>query len=628
MSWQPSLGAIASHDGVHFRVWAPRKRTVEVVVESPQRQAIALGPESEGLWGGIARGLMTGARYRYRIDGQGPFPDPASRFQPEGVHGPSEVVDPASFSWSDHDWRGASLTSLVIYELHVGIFTPEGTFDGATRRLAELADLGVTAIELMPVADFPGRRNWGYDGVNLFAPARCYGRPEELRRLVNEAHRHGLAVLLDVVYNHLGPDGNYLAQFSSDYFSSRHQTLWGPAVNLDGAQSSSVRAFLIENALHWLCEYHLDGLRLDATHYLFDDGPRPFLAELTARVRGTIAGRQVHVIAEDPRNLATMVRPESEGGWGLDAVWSDDFHHELRRYLLGDREGAFIDFRGCVSDLAATINEGWLFRGEFSHYRGCFRGTDPTGIEPERFVFSIQNHDRIGNRPLGERLNHQVSPALYRAASALLLTLPATPLLFMGQEWASSAPFLFFTDHHQELGRLVKEGRQHEFRHYASFFDPAQVARIPDCQAEATFLACKLDWSERASEPHSGTLRLYRALLQLRRIEPALRSSLRIRYRAAALDADTLLLRRSAEDGSSICVLVRFRGTGSVSLDRSPMSISQRWELVLTTEDTDYTSEPSPPQIDLRGEAPLIHFTRPAAVLLRSRPAELQTGAR
>ncbi len=621
MSWRPNLGALPCSGGVHFRVWACRKRSVAVVLEDATgTRTIELVADGDGLFTCFAPGLVHGVRYRYRLDGHGPFPDPASRFQPEGVHGPSEVVDPAGFRWSDHDWRGVARTSLVIYELHVGTFTPEGTFEGVTRRLSGLAHLGITAIEIMPVADFPGRRNWGYDGVSLFAPARCYGRPDDLRRLVNEAHRLGLAVLLDVVYNHLGPDGNYLAQFSDDYFSTCHQTPWGPAVNLDGEHSHAVRTFLIENALHWLCEYHFDGLRLDATHSLFDDSPRTFLADLAANVREAIGDRRVHLIAEDARNLATIVRPQAAGGWGLGAVWSDDFHHELRRYLVGDSEGAFADYLGRLWDLVTTINDGWFFRGEYSIHRGRFRGTDPGGIEPERFVFYLQNHDRIGNRALGERLNHQVDPAAYRAASALLLTLPATPLLFMGQEWAASAPFLFFTDHHEALGRLVKEGRRQEFREYAAFADPILRESIPDCQAEATFLACKLDWAERDRAPHAGMLRLYRTLLRLRSTEPALRSSARPWHRAVAIDADSLMVQRIGEEESSLVVVVRFRGTGSVSLPHPPSAIPSRWELVMTTEDDAYAPEPLPPHVDLGGEAALIQFTGPAAVLLKSRP--------
>ncbi len=525
MNQELTLGARPCTEGVRFRVWAPDRQTIQLVLDGNARdeRVIPLEKHADGMFEVLVPGLETGGRYRYLIDGEGPYPDPASRFQPEGVHGPSQVIDPARFAWTDSGWRGVAAADLVIYELHVGTFSPEGTFDGVTGRLPELARLGVTAVELLPLADFPGQRNWGYDGVGLFAPARCYGAPDDLRRLVDEAHRLGLAVLLDVVYNHLGPDGNYLARYSADYFSSTNRTPWGPAINLDGPRSANVRAFFFENALHWLREYHMDGLRLDATHRFFDDRPRHFLAELAGVVHESIPERTVHLIAEDARNLATMVRPVAEGGWGLDGIWSDDFHHELRRYLVGDFEGAFRDFRGNLIDLVKTINRGWLFQGEYSIHRGYFRGTDPTGLAPRSFVFYIQNHDRIGNRALGERLNHQVDAAAYRAASALLLTTAATPLLFMGQEWAASAPFVFFTDHPEELGRLVHEGRMHEFRDYEAFVDPARRATIPHCQAEATFLTCKLDWSEREREPHAAMLRLYQALLQLRREEPALR---------------------------------------------------------------------------------------------------------
>ncbi len=381
-----TLGARPGAGGVHFRVWAPDTRAVDLLLEPRGQEpwVVSMEKNADGTFTAFVPGLSAGAgaRYRYRLDGQGPYSDPASRFQPDGVHGPSEVVDPAGFAWSDHQWPGVAAADLVTYELHVGTFSPEGTFEGVTRRLTELADLGVTAIELMPVADFPGERNWGYDGVDLFAPARCYGTPEDLRRLVDAAHRLGMAVLLDVVYNHLGPDGNYLAQFSADYFSSVHRTPWGPAVNLDGPRSEFVRAFFIENAIHWLREYHLDGLRLDATHRLFDDSPVHFLAELTAVVRDAVRDRTIHLIAEDMRNLATMVRPAAEGGWGLDGIWSDDFHHELRRYLAGDSEGAFRDFRGILADLVQTINRGWLFCGAYSIHRGCLRGSDPSGLAP------------------------------------------------------------------------------------------------------------------------------------------------------------------------------------------------------------------------------------------------------
>ncbi|MFO0892896.1 MAG: malto-oligosyltrehalose trehalohydrolase, partial [Isosphaeraceae bacterium] len=562
MSRPPTFGAWLDRGHVCFRVWAPDRREVSVVLEGPGPRSISLTRQADGCFSfrGSLPGVGAGTRYRYLVDGEGPFPDPASRFQPEGVHGPSEIIDPERYAWNDEGWRGVPLEELVIYELHVGTFTPEGTFEAARRRLGWIADLGATAIELMPVADFPGSRNWGYDGVSLFAPARCYGRPDDLRKLVNESHRLGLAVLLDVVYNHLGPDGNYLARFSDHYFSARHRTPWGPALNLDGPHSETVRAFLIENAVRWLREDHIDGLRLDATHHLHDESEPHFLAELAAEVERTIGRPNVHLIAEDPRNLAHMVKPRGDRGWGLDAVWSDDFHHELRRHLTGDDEGCFRDFKGSLADLATTINRGWLYTGEYSIHRGYHRGTDPEGIPPSRFVFTIQNHDRIGNRAHGERLSRTVDPATYRAASALLLTLPETPLIFMGQEWAATSPFVFFTDHHEELGRLVKEGRRREFKDYAAFADPALLATIPDCQAESTFLSCKLHWDEPARELHAGVLRLYRELLRLRRTEPALRNAAIGRCRATALDAETLVVERLAEKGPMIAIVVHFRG--------------------------------------------------------------------
>ncbi len=421
-----------------------------------------------------------------------------------------------------------------------------------TQRLPYLRELGISAVELMPLADFPGSRNWGYDGVDLFAPARCYGEPDDLRRFVDQAHQLGLSVLLDVVYNHLGPEGNYLSQFSHSYYSETKNTLWGPAINLDGPRSRPVREFFLQNALMWVHEYRIDGFRLDATHHLFDESPRHLLAEISRKVRESVTDRPIHLIAEDPRNLASIVQPETAGGWDFDGVWSDDFHHDLRRYLVGDDEGVFVDFRGSLDDLVTTINRGWLFCGAYSKYRGYHRGSDPSGLDPRRFVFCIQNHDRIGNRAHGERLNHQVDLATYRAVSALLLVCPCTPLLFMGQEWASSAPFLFFTDHPEELAVKVREGRLQEFRHYRTFSDPAQAAAIPDCQAVSTFEACKLSWSEREQEPHAGIERFYRAWLEIRAREPALREhALRSPSRRHprprhSLRASFLALRRAA----------------------------------------------------------------------------------
>ena len=615
MSWKPSLGAWPEEGGIEYRVWAPRASRIDVVVES-WHQAIPLFRYEDGTHRGWSSEQEIGETYHFRVDGKELFPDPASRFQPEGVHGPSEIIDPSRFPWTDQDWRGIDRDEAVIYELHIGTFTPEGTFEGASKRLAELADLGVTAIQLMPVNDFPGRWNWGYDGVSLFAPARCYGRPDDLRSLVDRAHSFGMAVLLDVVYNHFGPDGNYTGQFSPSYVNPAHHTNWGPAINLGGEGSEMVRAFFIENARMWLHEYHFDGFRLDATHAFVDDGPRPFLEEFAEAVRASVPDRKLILIAEDHRNLDKIIRPASEGGWDFDGVWADDFHHEIRRYLTGDSDGVFRDFRGTLPDLARTINRGWLFTGQYSAYREEDRGTDPTGIPPQRFVFCLQNHDRVGNRAGGRRLNHDVDPATYRAATVALLCSPETPMLFMGQEWAAASPFFYFTDHNEELGRAVREGRSREFRKYADFTDPARLATIPDPQAESTFLASKLDRDEKFREPHASTHRLYRALLKLRRDEPAFRQG---SHEATALGDDGIVMRLGIGSGSEVVAVIRLKGSGTFAL---PEELS-RLEVILTTEDAPFAPDPLPIAYD----SAEVRSIRPGAVVLRRQakgPIQLQ----
>lgn len=618
--WRPALGAWIESDGARFRVWAPETSKVAVVLLESTPRVIPLERFHDGTWGGYVAGVRAGDLYRYRID-QGEFPDPASRFQPEGVHGPSQVVDPFSFPWTDQNWRGLQHKDLVLYELHVGAFSPEGTFQGVTRRLSYLRELGVTAIELMPVADFPGERNWGYDGVDLFAPARVYGAPDDLRRLVDEAHRLGLAVFLDVVYNHLGPEGNYLPTFSSHYFSKAHKNPWGDALNFDRESSSMVRRFFIENAMHWIHEYHMDGLRLDATHAIIDDSRVQFVADLVTRVRESVHGRRTFVIAEDHRNLNYMVRPEGEGGWGLDGVWADDFHHEVRVALTGDREGYYRDFEGSMSRLADTLNKGWLYCGQFSDYLKEHRGTDPTGIPPRRFVFCLQNHDQIGNRAFGERLHHQIDQAAFRAVSVLMLCAPATPLLFMGQEWSASSPFLYFTDHPEELGRCVTEGRRREFRHFRAFSDEAARQGIPDPQAESTFRRSRLNWEETCREPHLSMFRLYQALLAVRRAEPAIQHAEAGSFRAFALSESTLLLRQDAEGGPSVLAVIQRDGSAEIDLAGHPgleRLISTRCQVILTTEDPPFAPDPLPPRIEVAGVAPRISFQRPSAVLLRA----------
>ncbi|RJS23869.1 malto-oligosyltrehalose trehalohydrolase [Corallococcus sp. H22C18031201] len=556
----PRLGAwVEAGPRVHWRVWAPGHARLEVVLfdaDGSERGTLPMLPEPGDCFGAVLDGQGAGLRYKLRVDGEGPFPDPWSRSQPQGVHGPSEVVAPDAFAWTDADWEGPEPRSLVLYEVHVGTATSEGTFEALIPRLRDLRDLGITALELMPVASFPGSRNWGYDGVDLFAPSTCYGGSEGLRRLVDAAHAHGLAVLVDVVYNHFGPDGNYLRVFAHDYFTDRHHTPWGDAVNYDGARSALARSLVLSNVEMWIRDYHVDGLRLDATHALFDDGEPHLLAELTARARDVAPGRRVIVIAEDERNERRLLRPPSDEGFGLDGVWADDFHHQLRRAFAGDSDGYFQDYTGSAEDIARTLRRGWFYEGQRSPSRGHARGTSSEGLEPWRFVVCLQNHDQVGNRAGGERLGHDVSPAAFRAMSTVLLLAPHTPLLFMGQEWNATTPFLYFTDHHEALGRQVTEGRRKEFAAFARFAG----TEVPDPQAVETFLRSRLDWSEAERPGHREVRALYQELLRLRATDPSLRDRHRGFHDARALGPDALLLERWTGD-HRLAVVLNLRGT-------------------------------------------------------------------
>jgi maltooligosyltrehalose trehalohydrolase len=590
---------------VHFRVWASNAGHVEVVLYDGERETgvFALEREAGGYFAGHLAGVGPGARYMYRLDAGDPRPDPASRSQPDGVHAASQVVDPAAFRWTDRGWRAIAIEDALIYELHVGAATDVGTFDALVERLDDLRDLGVTAIELMPVADFPGERNWGYDGVCLFAPARAYGGPEALRRLVDAAHACGLAVLLDVVYNHLGPDGNYLRQFSREYFTDRHTTPWGHALNFDAPGSPQVREFFIANACHWAHEYHLDGLRLDATHALIDTSEKHILAELAEAVHASLpADRHFLLIAENEHNDPNLVRGQGTGDrgqgtgstyhppspiphpLGLDAIWADDFHHQVRVALTHEREGYYQDYGGSAEDLAATLRQGWFYVGQRSTAAGHPRGAPAEDVPPPRFVYCIQNHDQVGNRALGERLNHDVALDAYRAATALLLLSPYTPLLFMGQEWAASTPFLYFTDHEAELGQLVTQGRRAEFAGFTAF----SGEQVPDPQARATFERSKLRWQERADAPHAGVLQLYRDLLSLRRSHPALRARGRESFAVVTLGQSALALRRSASAPQDMLLLLvnlsgALRLVPAAQAETRPPS-GMAWATLLDTE--------------------------------------------
>ncbi|HWC14728.1 MAG TPA: malto-oligosyltrehalose trehalohydrolase [Actinomycetota bacterium] len=496
-----------------LEVWAPTASRVDVV-GGDERVAM------EGTDGGWFRAEIGFDDYSFSLDGREARPDPRSRWQPEGVHGPSRIYDHSSFAWSDSGWKGFPLDAAVIYELHVGTFTSEGTFDGAIDRLDHLVSLGINAVELMPVNEFPGARGWGYDGVDLYAPHRSYGGPDALKRLIDACHARDLAVIIDVVYNHLGPAGNYLREFGP-YFTDRYGTPWGDAVNFDDAGSDEVRTFFVDNALMWLRDYHFDGLRLDAVHAIFDRSAMHFLEELGDRVRDLERdlGRALWVIAESDLNDPRLVWEKSRGGYGLDAQWSDDFHHALHACLTGERSGYYADF-GRVGDIAKALRDAFVYDGRYSAFRGRRHGRPGADVPGHRFLGYLQDHDQVGNRALGERTSALLSPDLLKVGAALVLTAPFVPMLFMGEEWGASTPFLYFTDHEDaELGHAVSEGRKREFATFG--WDPDA---IPDPQSAATFEASKLRWDELDDPHHADLLEWHRALIALRKATSALRS--------------------------------------------------------------------------------------------------------
>jgi maltooligosyltrehalose trehalohydrolase len=554
---------------VRVRIWAPRAARAALHLYSSDgstvSRVVAMAPEEGGYFQASAENTSP-FLYKVSLDEGDPVPDPWSRAQPMGVHGPSSLP-PTEFSWSDSAWKGASLEGLVIYEVHVGTATPEGTFDALIPRLADLRELGVTAIELMPLASFSGDRNWGYDGVAPFAPSAAYGGPEGLRRLVDAAHRHRLAVIIDAVYNHFGPSGLYLSHYSPTSFTPKHQTPWGDAINYG---EPVVRELALRSAEMWIADYHADGLRLDATHAIIDERQPHLLTELCHRARAAAPQRTVLVMAEDERNDSRLVSAE---GHGLDAVWADDFHHQMRRAFAGDSEGYFADYTGSIADLVATLKEGWFYHGQHSHHAGKPRGTDGSRLDPSRFIHCIQNHDQVGNRPAGDRLGASVTPQAYRTMSAVLLASPYTPLLFMGQEWNASTPFIYFTHHEPELGRQVTEGRRREFAGFKGFSGDD----IPDPQAESSFLRSKLDWAERERPMHRGVLALHRELLALRRQHPAMRASGRDSFTVEAIDARAFLLER-AGGGKRLRVFVNLGGARQLAIEPG-------WRMLLSTEE-------------------------------------------
>src|SRR5438132_408752 len=515
------FGAEYLNDGkVRFRRWAPKAQGVDLCLAS--QEPLALSKLEDG-WFELVSYAAADSRYQYQINGQTKVPDPASRFQPSDVHGPSQIIDAAAFEWQDEKWRGRPWEEAVIYELHVGAFTPEGTFAAAEQRLDYLADLGITAVELMPIADFAGVRNWGYDGVLPFAPDNCYGHPDDLKRLIQAAHRKGLMVFLDVVYNHFGPEGNYLRTYAPQFFTDRHQTPWGEAINFDGPDSSVVRDFFVHNALYWLTEYHFDGLRLDAVHAMVDDSTPDILTELASRVRTVIEPqRHVHLVLENDNNTARYLRPNPAGKAELyNAQWNDDIHHALHVALTGEKDGYYADHADCpVQRLGRCLAEGFDYQGQVSSFRqGARRGEASRGLPPTAFVSFLQHHDQLGNRGFGDNSLRVAHCRAVKAAMTIVLLSPSPPWLFMGEEFGAETPFPFFCDFGPDLAKAVTEGRRNEFSRFARFRDPAARSQIPDPNAESTFQAAKLDWSSATEPQHRSWMGFYRKLLETRKRE-------------------------------------------------------------------------------------------------------------
>ncbi|HYG21870.1 MAG TPA: malto-oligosyltrehalose trehalohydrolase [Verrucomicrobiae bacterium] len=584
--------------GVHFRVWAPKSQFVAVKFgnDQPELEATSVELEAEGTgyFSGLIEEAAAGMLYKIQLD-SGVFPDPASRFQPEGPHGASQVIDPGLFHWTDSAWKGRGREGHVIYELHIGTFSPDGTLAGALGELQELAGLGITTVELMPVAEFPGRFGWGYDGVGLFAPTHLYGEPDDLRRFVNRAHELGLSVILDVVYNHLGPDGNYLKEFSNDYFTDRYANEWGEPLNFDGPDSGPVREFFIANAGYWIDEFHFDGLRLDATQQIFDSSEDHVIAALARRVREAAPHRATFIVAENESQDAWMALSQDKGGHGVDALWNDDFHHAARIALTGRKEAYYSDYSGTPQEFISTAKHGYLYQGQWYSWQKKNRGASARGLHPNQFVTFIENHDQVANSLRGMRVHQLTSPGKLRAMTALLLLGPGTPMLFQGQEFAASAPFLYFADHNPELARCVAEGRKKFVEQFPSVASAESTAFLTDPQAEETFARCRLDLSER--ERNAPVYTLHRDLLRLRREDPVLSLPRAGGVDGAVIGSEAFLLRFFGEGGADRLLLVNFGRDLQLPSLSDPLvapPAEGEWHLMWSSENPKYGGSGTP----------------------------------
>jgi len=583
------VGAEVHEDRIDFRLWAPGRKKVELVLERPEPQALPMSAEQGGYFSVIVPDPGQPVLYRFRLaDEEALLPDPASRFQPEGPHGPSEVIDPTRFPWTDQSWRGPALLGQIIYEMHIGTFTPEGNWRCAARELPELAATGVGLIEMMPIADFPGGFGWGYDGVDLFAPTRLYGRPDDLRRFIDAAHRLGIGVILDVVYNHLGPDGNYLTAFSPTYLTDRYRCDWGDAINFDGPGSLPVREFFLANACYWIEEFHFDGLRLDATQQIFDETKPGIIAEIAENARRSAGDRSILVIAENEPQRTELLVPPARGGAGLEALWNDDFHHTMIVTLTGKKEAYYSDYRGSPQEILSAARHGFIYQGQPSRWQNNPRGTPSFEIEHAHFICYMENHDQVANSAWGHRLGQLTSPGKHRAATALLLLGPWTPMIFQGQEFAASTPFLYFADHKPEIGAAVARGRRDFLSQFSSLATDAMERYLADPGDEDVFLRSKLDLRER--EAHFRFCDMFKELVTLRKDDAVFSLQGQGGIEGAVL-SDSAFVLRLFGDGTDRLVLVNFGPELVFAPVPEPLLAPPRqqdWEMIFSSEDPQY----------------------------------------
>jgi maltooligosyltrehalose trehalohydrolase len=614
------IGAEPQPDGTtHFRLWSPRRTKVEVILEGSDHSPVELQRETDGYFSGTCTEARAGANYTFRLDGnETPIPDPASRFQPKGPNGPSQIVDPSTFRWTDDKWTGVTAHGQVLYEMHIGTFTKEGTWEAAARELPELKNLGITCLEVMPVNEFPGSFGWGYDGVDLFAPFHHYGSPDDFRRFVDRAHALGLGVILDLVYNHFGPDGNYLKEFSDTYFNTEHQTDWGEAINFDGDGSTPVREFFVSNSVYWITEFHLDGFRFDATQAIVDTSPTHILAEITRASRAAAGKRTVYLINENEPQHTRLVRPAKEGGYGMDALWNDDFHHSALVALSGHSEAYYVDHPGTPQEFISSAKWGYLYQGQRYSWHKRRRGTPSMDLPPTSFVHFLQNHDQVANSGRGYRVHQISSPGQLKAMTALWLLMPQTPMFFQGQEFAASSPFLYFACHKPELAKLVCAGRAKELSQFPSVATEEMQACLHDPCDEKAFNRCKLDFSERQKPMHAEIYQLHKDLLKLRQSEPVFQ---RVQRRGdidgAVLGPGALVLRYFAQGGDDWLVLVNLERDLPLPIAPEPLLApppGKRWKKVLATEDPTYGGSGTTP-VDTEQEG--WHIPGRCAVVLR-----------